>query len=150
MIGVFSVLRKRAVDIKSVLPARHAISSHTANEANTRISRASGMLQPFRDHSGAISIDYGKRVEDYLAVVCHFIEADADGWRMRSLPVGFEMSDAETKEGPQVFLDLLDAVELVGLSEQDLEGAFCVTDEGSNVSRMAREYMKRIFRSFCT
>lgn len=31
------------------------------------------MVEPFKDHGGAISLDYGHRVGDYLAVVCHFI-----------------------------------------------------------------------------
>lgn len=98
------------------------------------------MVESFREHGGAISLDYGHRLDDYLAVICHFIEPSSDGWKLCTLPVGFEKSTAETKTSSQVWLDLVDALELVDLKEENLAGTFCVTDEGSNVLKMAKEH----------
>lgn len=138
---VLSVKRKQPVDVATILPVRNTISSHCSALSSARINKAEQMLEPFKEHGGALSLDYGHRVRDYLAVVCHFIEATSDGWKLRALPVGFEGSDElANKEAPQIWLHLLDAIEAVGLTEEHLVGAFCVTDEGSNVLAMSRDH----------
>jgi hypothetical protein len=94
---------------KALLPVRTTIATHTTKQANERIAKAREMLVPFVEHGGAISLDYGKRLDHYLAVVCHFIEATSDGWKLRTLPIGFEVSDEENiKDSAQTYLDLLD------------------------------------------
>lgn len=125
--------RKRPVDMSCILPCRKTIATHCKTVANARINKAEQMLEPFKEHGGAISLDYGHRVDDYLAVVCHYIEPTADGWKLRALPVGFDGSPIDKKEAPQIWLHLLDAIETVGLMEGHLQGIFCVTDEGKNV-----------------
>ncbi|KAH7717466.1 Protein C09E7.4 [Aphelenchoides avenae] len=135
----FGVKRKRPVDLSSVLPCRVTIASHCKSIASSRINKAEQLLEPFKEHGGAISLDYGHRVGDYLAVVAHFVEPAADGWKLRALPIGFDGSDIKSKEAEQIWFHLLDAIETVGLKEEDMRGVFCVTDEGKNVLAMSRD-----------
>lgn len=139
----FSVKRKRPVDLSSVLPCRVTIASHCKSIASSRINKAEQLLEPFKEHGGAISLDYGHRVGDYLAVVAHFVEPAADGWKLRALPIGFDGSDIKSKEAEQIWFHLLDAIETVGLKEEDMRGVFCVTDEGKNVLAMSRDQFHR-------
>lgn len=134
--------------LESVLPCRTTIANHTTLAANARIATAKGLVQAYKEHGGAIFLDYGKRVDDYLVVMCSFIESSADGWRLKTLPIGFEKSYADSKTAEQVWLELCDAVEVVGLSENDLKRSFCVTDQGANVLSMSKQYCKRMYSNF--
>lgn len=80
-----------------MVSCRKVVASHTATLTDSRLAKAKSALQPFKAHGGAISLDYGNRVYDYLIVMCHFIRAGPDGWELQTLPVGFEKSDADSK-----------------------------------------------------
>lgn len=141
------VRRRRPVTLKSVLPCRTTIANHTTLKANARLAKAQQSLLPFKEHSGAISLDYGRRVDDYLVVMCHFIDVSGNGWKLCTLPIGFEKSNAESKTAEQVWLELCDAVEVVAFTANELSGTFCVTDEGANVLSMSKQHCKC---TFCT
>lgn len=53
--------------------------------------------------------------------MCFFIEFSADGWKLETLSIGFEKSYVDSKTEEQFWLELCDAVEVVGLTENELK-----------------------------
>lgn len=93
-----------------------------------------------RESGGALAADYGKRLDDYLCVTAHFIQATGSEWKLRCMPVGFSVC-SESKTSEQVWLDLIDALDPFGMSEDDIARCIGVSDEGANISGSLKNHM---------
>ncbi|KAH7691232.1 hypothetical protein AAVH_40255 [Aphelenchoides avenae] len=140
LINIGAKRRKPVEEKPDQLVNRMTVARRVSHIAEESYDKIKGILDILRESGGALAADYGKRLDDYLCVTAHFIQAGASGWQLRCVPVGFSVC-SESKTSEQVWLDMIDALDSFGMSEDDIAKCIGVSDEGANISGSLRDHM---------
>uniref|UniRef100_A0AC34FLK6 HAT C-terminal dimerisation domain-containing protein n=1 Tax=Panagrolaimus sp. ES5 TaxID=591445 RepID=A0AC34FLK6_9BILA len=124
--------RRIAAPPNPTFPCRNTIKNASMKLAESRQQNFILKIDDlFKLCKGAISVDYGERLHDYLCIVLHVIREKGGKLLLSEYIVGFEATDGN-KTSEQVWKNIVDALEPIGIAEFMLRQMVGVSDEGSN------------------
>lgn len=72
----FRLNRKSAFNVDSIMPCDRTISNRIKERGKELVQKMSPQITEILDsYGGAISVDYGKKLRDFIGVYVHFIDA---------------------------------------------------------------------------
>uniref|UniRef100_A0A7E4V0Y5 Dimer_Tnp_hAT domain-containing protein n=1 Tax=Panagrellus redivivus TaxID=6233 RepID=A0A7E4V0Y5_PANRE len=120
-------------------PGRKSIASSSSKIADSRFEKLRLVIKKAIEMKAvSIAFDYGKSIEDWLAVICHFPSPDG---KLHCFPIVFiDWDPSLTKEADEVWRVLLVELETYDITEFDTINISAITDQGGNVLNAARGF----------
>lgn len=136
----FRSQRGRAIPGVESLPQRRAIRDKALSLADDRLKQVKPLLQNAVDNSDVcFAMDFGKRVDDYFAVIAHFVVEVEGTWEMKSLPIGFIRPAEESKTARAIFSILQDIMQDLGINRYTFKLNAAISDEGANIVKAVKD-----------
>lgn len=128
----FSAARGRGL-CAADLPSNKTVRKKAMELSKMKIDKIKPVIQKaVEDHSACFALDHCKRIDDWLAVIVHFMNETNDSWVMQSRPIGFVKCKKDQKTGAEIYNCLLDIAQELGINRYDLPMNAAISDEGSN------------------
>uniref|UniRef100_A0AC35U1U9 Glycosyl transferase n=1 Tax=Rhabditophanes sp. KR3021 TaxID=114890 RepID=A0AC35U1U9_9BILA len=102
-------LRSNKINDDSIhFPTKQTIKEYVMKTAELTIAENLLIVRKsIHLYGGTFAVDYGKRINDYLSIICHYFKDTDNGLTLCSTPIGFLKSFSDLKDSSQVWIEMM-------------------------------------------